>query len=177
MLKFFFRAFLVLLAVAMIPVVIGYFLPRDYSITAEIEIEAPIEKVFVKINTLKEWQAWSPWNSNAIDDLTVKYSGPKSGEKSAQSWQEPRGSGKLWITDVTEPELIKYKMEFEGFPIMDSQFELSESDSKTTVVWKSNGELPPGPFYGWTSIIFERGLTSEYRKGLGKLKEVCETDK
>ena len=131
--------------------------------------------VFALINELQQWESWSPWSPERIEALKVTYGTPNAGKGASQSWTEPRGSGKLWITE-TEPGLrVAYEMKFGDFPEMSSEFNIEAiDDSHCKVIWTSAGKLPGGPFYGYLSFIFESGMQYEYDQGLSRLKEVAE---
>ncbi|MEM7456833.1 MAG: SRPBCC family protein [Planctomycetota bacterium] len=166
-----FGAFLILLLLVL---GIGMILPRDYDIRSQVEIDAPAEEVFARINSLPEWRSWSPWNSSDLTGLGIRYSGEESGTGSVQTWSDPRGEGKLWLTESTPHESVSYSMEFANFPKLDGNFNLAQSGDKTTVTWSSTGTLPSGPFYGFFAGMFTNGMKTEYDKGLARLKEVCE---
>ena len=73
MLKLFLRIVLVLLALAGTVIAIGYILPRSYSTNAEVTIDAPIDKVFEEVNTIKNWTSWSSWDPGRIEGLEVTF--------------------------------------------------------------------------------------------------------
>ena len=157
---------------------VGLLLPRSYSIAVSAEIAAPASQVFPEINQLSNWKNWSPWGEQA--GLNIEYGGAQAGVGSVQTWSDPRGNGKLWITESVPNELVKYRMYSGGFPEMESSIQLkpAESDpSKTIVTWASEGSLPSGPFYGYFSMLFEPGMQAEYDRGLGKLKSFIESKK
>ena len=171
----FIRVLAVFAALVLILAVIGTFLPRGYSVRAEVNIAAPDKIVFGLINELQQWERWSPWSPERIQDLKVTYGTPNMGSGASQSWTEPRGNGKLWITDSEPVNRVAYQMKFGDFPEMSSKFEIDAIDpSHCKVIWISNGELPGGPFYGYLGFIFESGMQFEYDQGLARLKEIAE---
>ena len=152
---------------------IGSMLPRDYSLEATAVIACQPEEVFPKLNNLSEWQDWSPWSS---ENLEVKFPGETTGVGAIQTWTDPRGNGKLWITESQPHSLIKYKMYSGGFPELESQFDIKAiSEKQTQVKWSSKGRLPSGAFYGFFSMLFEPGMQAEYDRGLTKLKADLES--
>lgn len=124
------------------------------------------------INELHNWSQWSPWGEQA--DLKVKYSGVDQGAGSAQTWSDPRGDGKLWITESEPDQSVTYKMFSGNFPEMDSRIELIPAGDTTQVIWTSQGKLPPGAFYGYFSWMFAPGMRGEYDRALARLKAVVE---
>ena len=52
---------LILLALVVVVVGIGSFLPKDFTVERSIEISASPEAVFDEVSSLRKWDAWSPW--------------------------------------------------------------------------------------------------------------------
>ncbi len=169
----------ILLAVAtliLIVLAIGSLLPRDYEATATISIAAPAERIFPYLNRLQSWPSWSNWNERDIPDLQIQYSGNESGTGAVQTWTEPRGTGKLWISDSQPNQSVKYESEFANFPRMTSTIQLQPDDPGTLISWTSSGRLPPGPFYGWFGNVFAQALQRDYEKSLRRLKSLVESN-
>lgn len=152
---------------------VGNLLPRSYSIRSTIEIEKPVADVFPLVNELQNWKLWSPWGQQA--GLEVAYTGELAGEGAVQTWKDPRGDGKLWLTESQPNKLVAYKMTSGNFPEMESQFEFETRDENSFVTWVSEGELPPGAFYGYFSFLFAPGMQAEYDRALTRLKSECES--
>lgn len=154
---------------------IGSLLPRDFDTSTSVLIAAGPEQIFPYVNDLDHWQSWSPWNASAIKGLTVEVGQTTAGIGATQRWNEPRGDGKLWITDVEEPNRVEFSSRFANFPEMESSIVLtSTGDQSTQVTWTSRGSLPGGPFYGWFGMAFSSGLQAEYGKALQRLKTTVE---
>ena len=176
MIKFFIRAFLLLLSVVAVFVTIGYLLPRDYDIESTIYIESPPDEVFGYVNSLPNWQFWSNFSEQQVESLKITYGDTKSGVGAAQTWTDSRGSGKLWITKSEEPSLIEYSLEFANFPTMLSQVALSKEGEGTRIAWTSEGTLPSGSFYGYSALLFPTHMTYQYEQNLQRLKEIVEAE-
>ena len=160
--------------------VIGSLLPRSYDFESTTVIAAPAADVFEQVNTIKAWHDWSQWSPQQVEGLEVEYSGTESGVGAAQKWTDPRGDGKLWITESVPNQKVAYQLEFAGFPEMTSSIDLSpiaddSGEGKSTkVVWSSRGVLPGGPFYGFFSPFFATGMKHEYDASLERLKALVE---
>ena len=140
MAKYYFRLILLIGAVIGFFAIVGSLLPRSYSFSSEIEINADETEIFQQINSLRNWRNWSrQWNPAEIENLEIQYNGQPTGVGAAQSWTDIRGKGKLWITASTPNQSIKYDMIFDNFPKMISQIELTPNDSSTKVRWSSEG--------------------------------------
>jgi uncharacterized protein YndB with AHSA1/START domain len=151
---------------------IGMLLPHTYQTAAEVVIDAPPEKVFPYLNRLDRWPEWSQWATNKDSMFAVEYGPQVEGVGAVQTWKEPRGSGKLWITGSELDQRLEYVVEFGDFPRMTSRFELQAVDSGTRLRWSSEGRLPSGPFYGWLKMAFVNGMKSQYQQALIKLDAV-----
>lgn len=168
--KYWFRLFMLIGCVLSVFAAIGWALPHGYQFTASIEIDAPPAEVYQRIDTTPEWQAWSQWNPDTIENLTVEY----GVDGKSQNWTDVRGSGKLWFVDQKLNEQIDYRMRFANFPEMDATIRLDKNGSSTKVVWTSAGQLPPSPLYGFFRHIFEGQMKMQYEQSLTKLKQVIE---
>ena len=166
-------AFLLLIGVAL---VVGSLLPRGYDLNSEMVINAPPEKIFPHLNSLKKWNRWSPWNPGDLPEIDVEYGQTVEGVDANLRWSDARGKGKVWITESVQNEAIEYKLLFGPYPEMASRISLTPVDEgKTKIEWTSVGELPSGPFYGIAGgMMFKGGMESEYKKALGKLKAIAE---
>ena len=151
---------------------IGLLLPHGYQTTAEVVVEAPAEKIFPYLNRLDQWPAWSQWQTGKDSLFRVVYGPMIEGVGAVQTWQEPRGRGKLWITGSELNRSLDYVVEFGEFPRMESRFVLTPEGSKTRVSWTSSGRLPGGAFYGWLRLAFVNGMRDQYQQALVKLDAV-----
>ena len=177
MIKYYIRLLMLVGAIILILALIGSLLPRDYDFSATTKINANRSVVFEELNSLKNWGDWSPWNPGKIPGLTVKYTGPDSGVGSTQSWTEPRGTGKMWLTTSEPDDLIAYQLVAPNFPEMISELRLSGDGNQTTLVWSSEGTLPGGPFYGVMAPFFSTHMQDQYEKSLAQLKKKLEAKK
>ena len=162
------------LCLVLLFVLIGTLLPHGYEVSASVTINQPPETVFPLINRLKDWSQWSQWRSTKDSPFKIEYGGSDAGVGAAQTWTEPRGNGKLWIAKSEPDRLVEYVVEFANFPRMTSEMTLEPLGNGTIVRWKSTGNLPVGPFYGYLKVVFVRGLKVQYDVALLQLKEVAE---
>jgi hypothetical protein len=178
MLKYFFRLLLLIACVIGFFALIGSLLPRSYDFERSIVINVPAEEIFPLLNSPQRWPEWSrQWGGELAEqlDLDIQYNGEAAGVGAAQTWSDPRGSGKLWITESTPNELVEFEVLLANFPPMTSQLELNpNSETATRVTWHSEGTLPGGPFYGYFGGFFSTQMGYEYENSLTKLKSVLE---
>lgn len=173
--KYYFRLALLVGAVIAFLALVGSLLPRSYSFETTIEIKAKSEAVFGELNSLRRWPLWSKqFNPALIDGLKITYNGSEAGEGAAQSWSDVRGAGKLWITKSEPAKRVAYQVKFGRFPPMSSEFTLTPQGDSTEVLWRSEGKLPGGPFYGYFGWLFPIQMKNEYQKSLESLKQLVE---
>jgi hypothetical protein len=195
----------VVLLLAGILLVIGFFLPRQYAIESRIQIAAPLHDVFAQCNDLNRWTEWSPWSPHRIPDLRIEVQPPGAGAGAVQTWTESRGMGKLWITHSEPNGRLRFIVEFAGFPPMECEmlFEragenstadaapLNDAESaphtapmtgapaaaavQTLVVWRAEGQLPARPWSGWLVNLFQQGMQREFDQALARLKNSFES--
>ena len=84
---------LILLALVVVVVGIGSFLPKDFAVERSTEINASPEVVFDAVNSLRTWDAWSPWLARD-PSIVNSYSGPEVGVGATVAWtSEKSGDG------------------------------------------------------------------------------------
>lgn len=163
-----------LLVVAVFVVLgVGLFLPEDYRVERSIEIDAAPETVFDQVNSLQNWNAWSPW---VAKDSTIKnsYSGPAAGVGSKVTWtSENSGSGSQTITFSERPTRIESHLDFGdmGQPKADWTFE--PDGDKTLVTWGLSGTAG-GLLGGYFARMMDDWVGSDYADGLARLKKLTE---
>ncbi len=176
MFRLFLRVAAAFAALVGLVLLIGCFIPRNYDVEATVLINAPASSVFPKINQLNNWETWSPISESRISSLEADYSGEIAGVGAIQTWREPRGEGKMWITASQPDEQIEYLWRFANWPELKGTFEFVPSDdgSQCEVKWRSVGKLPGGPFYGYFGVLLDSLLTNEYQNCLERLKDELE---
>ena len=165
----------VLVALTLILFGIGLFLPKDYHIERSVEISAPPALVFDQVNTLRNWDAWSPW---LAEDPTIKntYSGPESGVGAKVAWtSEDSGEGSQTITLSERPKRIETRLDFGDMGRPGADFAFKPQGDGTLVTWALTGTAA-GPLGGFFALSLDRLLGPTYEDGLSRLKRVCEEE-
>lgn len=182
-LQLLFRIFMVFAGIVVVLGVVGWFLPRQYTVDTYIEIDIPPEELFDMLHRVDGWPKWSPsWDFGKDDRITYFY----GDNFTAVTWQVEnmsggRDIGKMWISNTWKDRRIEYFVE-RNYKIFNS-FELQPLDDglRTRIFWTTEAELPrekwtDGLFYGWAGLIFSTGLESQYDQDLMRLKKLCESD-
>ena len=117
--------------------------PDNFTVTRSAKIDAPPDKVFAQVNTLKLWNAWSPW-ARLDSKAETTFTGPESGTGSAMRWVSQNnqvGIGTMTITDSKPNESVQFRLDFEK-PFKGTntaEFTFKAEGNQTVVVWTMNG--------------------------------------
>ena len=182
-LQLLFRILLVLLCLFLILAVIGYYLPRDYSVSSSRVIDAGPEEIFPLLVNLDRWKEWSPgWDFEKNSQIASFHF---LENRKGVTWRHvDRGVTSIWISEFKVDEELTMRLEDAAFPglKMVTRIELSPTaDNQTKVTWSSETRLPreslvSGVFYGWGGLMYTGGLETQYERDLTRLKTACEAD-
>ena len=134
------------------------------KIEASIEIEAPIELVYLKVADLTTWSTWQKKDTT----MTIIFSGQKIGLGAKMSWKGKDGNGSLEIVKANFLKNLKNELIFEGMPPSYHNWSFEETNNGTYVTWSFQDELP---FYVHFMQLF---ITPDLKDGLNGLKKLCE---
>ncbi len=168
----------VVISLLAVYVIGGFLLPSAWSISKEIVIKAPAEKVYEQIANLHNWQNWAPWNKDMDPSQVYTYEGPESGVGAKWLWtSEKMGKGWLQITESDVEKGIKYLL----FIDMDQRqstingaINYASSADGLTVVWSDQGEVGNNFNERWMTVLIKFMLGKEMKSGLEKLKLTTE---
>ena len=145
-------------------------MPKFY-VSKDIEIQAPVSKVYEWIRDFKKWEQWSPWLV-AEPDCPLDY----AADGKSYTWDGSIiGSGKLAISSEEVEKNIQYDLTFFK-PFKSSNttsFELEETEGGTKLTWKMVGSLPFFMFF--MKKMMSAWIGCDYARGLSKIKDLAET--
>jgi len=169
---------LILVAIAVIAfLVVVAMQATDFRITRTNTISAPASAVFVEVNDLHRWDAWSPW---AKLDPAAKnaFEGPSSGTGALMRWAGNKevGEGSMTITESRPDEFIQFKLEFlKPFKATNTaEFTFKPEGNETVVTWSMYGR---NNFVGKAmSVVMncDKMVGSQFEQGLASMKSVVE---
>lgn len=169
-------------AAALVVLLIGLVLiiamrPTDFRITRQLAMAAPPTAVFLHVNELAKWRAWSPWEE--LDpDLKRTYAGPAAGEGAHYAWagDSKVGQGSMTITDSRPNELVRLRLEFiKPFAAVNtSEFSFQPAAGGTLVVWNMLGRNNFMAKAFGLMMDMDKLIGKDFEKGLAKLKAVAE---
>ena len=156
-------------------ILVSLFLDKTVQIERSIEIEGPVNKVFMKIANGKQWQNWDFWSE--LDSTIVNsYEGPVYGLGAIRSWtSEESGTGSMTFTNVELNKRIDYTLDFiEPFEShAKGSFTFEQVNGHTKVVWTDTEDFAfHMRFFG---LFIEKMIGTAFEKSLANLKELCES--
>jgi carbon monoxide dehydrogenase subunit G len=151
--------------------------PDTFRVERSVLINATPEKVFVLINDLHKWAAWSTWEK--MDPSMKKaHSGAVVGKGAIYSWEgnSKVGKGSMEITESLPSSKVQIKLDFvapfEGHNLAD--IVLQPEGGGTRVVWSMYG---PTPFITKVMGLFldmDEVIGKDFEDSLTNLKQVVE---
>ena len=161
-----------MVAIVLIVLGVGLFLPKEFSVERSIEIEAPPELVFDQVNSFRNWEAWSPWIARD-PTITNRYSGPEAGVGSKVEWtSEGSGEGSYTITISERPKRIETLLDFGGGQ-PSARWSFEPRGEGVLVTWGLQGNTT-GPLGGYVAPKMDDWVGAQYEDGLARLKAVAE---
>lgn len=151
----------------------GFLLPRKISVSRSIYVHAGADLVFEQINTLKNWENWSPWNKTD-KSVIIRYSGPDKGENAAYSWEsenEKTGNGRIEILQSYPYDSIVLEMDFIEKGNAICRFIFSQADSGTVITWKLYSELGRNPLTRYYGLLMKKYVADDFESGLENLEQ------
>lgn len=164
--------FIVVLAIMV--VVVTFFLPSQVEMERSRVIDAPNEVLFEQVNDLRNWDGWSPWHQ-MDPDMDIEYSSDHPvGEGAWYTWSgnEDVGSGRQAIVESDPYNLIRTEMYF-----MNSEdpaysvWRFEETEGGTELIWSFDAEMSgTGKWFG---LMMETFLGPSYEQGLEQLDSIA----
>ena len=153
---------------------IGIILPKNYTVSRSVVINAPTEKIHTYVNDLNMLNQWSPWEESD-PDLIIQKGHITSGVGAHQSWSGKSGSGELTLTK-SDPDIgIEYKLLFnEKKYKCESSIKYKNHTNSTEVVWNMNGYANMPVLGGYFALLMDSMVGPMFEKGLHRLKRVVE---
>jgi hypothetical protein len=151
--------------------------PDTFRVQRATSIKAPAEKIFLLINDLHSWDAWSPWEK--MDPAMKRtFSGAASGKGAVYEWEGNHevGKGRMEIMESSPPSKVVIKLDFikpfEAHNI--AEFTLDSQGDSTNVTWAMHG---PNPYMAKVIHIFfsmDSMVGKQFEAGLANLKTIAE---
>ena len=151
--------------------------PSDFRVERSTTITAPQAEVFVQVNDLHKWDAWSPW-AKLDPDAKIAFEGPEAGQGAAMTWagNDKVGEGKLTVVESNPSDAVKLRVDFVK-PFVgtnNSDFAFKPDSAGTSVTWTMTGH------HGFLEKAFclvmngQKMVGDDLEKGLSQLKALLE---
>ncbi len=162
------RILLFILIIALIVISVGFLLPGHIHVERKILISASPESVFNQINTLKNWEKWSPW-LQSDPSMQLVFSGPESGSGATYKWissDKNIGKGSLAIISSEPPDSLTVIIDYGENGKSTGKFLLAKTDQGTNVIWNFDSDLGINPLSRWFGLLSDRMIGPDLERGL-----------
>ena len=169
------RMAIVLVALAVLFLVVGFFLPPNFTVARTAEIAAPPEKVYALVADPRGWKQWSAWNKRD-PQMQIEYGGPPAGMGAKWSWKsKSEGAGSMEFVRVEPNKRIEYALAFPEFNMKSGgAFAIDAAPSGTKVTWTNAGDVGTNPLKHYLAWGMDRLVGPDFEQGLANLKSVAE---
>lgn len=153
---------------------IGIFLPKNFSVSRSISINASTELIHNFVGNLDNWEQWTTWK---LDDPSMSiFKGAKSqGVGASQSWKGDSGEGKLEFIESSTEKGIVYDLYFDGGDQKSvSSMLYSKDGDNTLVTWNMSGSMEIPVLGGYFVMMMDSMIGKMFDRGLKRLKIVTE---
>ncbi len=150
--------------------------PKEATVVRTTIINAPVEKVQMKMADLKFFQEqWSPW-SERDPQMKVEYVGEMGKPGYGYSWKgnDEVGQGTLTVVGFNGDSLLE-KLSFEGMGDSKAFYVVNGKDASTNVTWGIKMDFG---FLGRGMMLFmnmDKMMGADFEHGLDKLKKAIES--
>lgn len=168
---------IILASILGVVIITGLILPKTIELEESVDINAPVDSVFVQVSHFSNFAEWSPWNEYD-PDMQIKLEGTEGEVGSKYSWvgNEDVGTGSQTITALDKNKRIDIDLVF--ITPWESQSKIyylfNGEGQSTTVTWGyiEKTKLPTNVIMAVMGV--KKMLSEEFQKGLGQLKEIAE---
>lgn len=171
--KRFFKKVGIWLGVLLLALILfSFLLPKEVTVSRDITINAPIDRVFAQVNDLRNWEQWSPWKR--MDPMMeMTYSNPPIGEGAFYNWvsnDKRLGSGKMTLAKVTNNEEIVTALHNEDWGDATSTFKFGHKGKDVLVTWSMTNNVGSMPWSRYFGMIMRGEMKKQFDKGLEGIK-------
>ena len=154
----------------------AYLIPPRYRVERSVVIQAEPQAIFPLVNNLKQWEEWTPWDTELDPSLKREYEGPAEGVGAKMSWTgEKLGNGSVSLIDSNPQKGIGYSLDFDaGAHKSEGKIAFTPSGGGTEVKWTNEGDVGLNPINRYCSLVMGRMMGPDFEKGLARLKRRVE---
>lgn len=141
-------------------------------------IQAPIDKVWGRVSTLRAINQWNPWMERD-PQIKLSYTDKDGAPGAGFSWDSPMknvGAGSQTILKVTDHSEVATRVDFfrpfKGTGL--ASFRTAPENAATRVTWSMKSSMPYPMNIVKVFGVIQRSAGRDFTKGLNKLKTLCE---
>ena len=168
-----------LLALAVLFVVVGFFMPSRARVERSLDMTATPDTIFRRIATLTRWPEWTAWTTNRFPDMQMKFSGATSGVGATMIAEgKSSGNGTVTITRADPAKGIRYDLDFEhGTQLFHGSITFDSVNDGMKVTWAIETDMGWNPFKRWAGLVLDKLMGGDMAAGLARLKSHAEANK
>ena len=149
--------------------------PDTFSVTREIQVAAPREKIAPLIRDFHEWTKWSPWEQ--LDPAMKRtYAGATSGKGAIYSWESAKaGAGRMEVL-ADAANKIDIQLDFTKPMVAHNltEFSLDPEAGGTKITWAMSGVNNVMSKAMHAVMSMDKLVGGDFEKGLASLKALAE---
>lgn len=164
-----------ILAIVVLALIVGLFMPKDYAVEREITINKPIDSVFNYVRYLKNQNDFSVW-ANIDPKMKSSFEGIDGNVGAISAWEsevKEVGIGEQEITKITEGKRIDFELRFKE-PMNDTAMGFMSTEvvsaNQTKVKWGINGTIPYPINIMLPFMKMDEMIGKDLQQGLDNLK-------
>jgi hypothetical protein len=149
------RVLVTLASVVLVLLVVGMFLPHEYTLRRSLAIHADRAHVHALTNHLARWREWAPWEQG---DATMQRSltGKARGVGATQTWFSDEGGGRVTITSSDELRGVEYDIVFVNHgheSLAHGAMSYEPEGDGTMLTWRLDGVMDVPVTGGWLACF------------------------
>ncbi|NSL87759.1 SRPBCC family protein [Chitinophaga solisilvae] len=172
------QAFFIILG-ALIVLVLGLFifslfLPPVVKIERTLIIPAPPEKIFPYVNTVRNWELWSPWKEQD-PTVAITYGEKDSGPGAGYSWESRHpniGRGHMTILESRPDQFIATDTDFMSMSTARGTFRFDPVPEGTLVTWSMTCNMGQHPLRKVMGLMMDKWVGKDFEKGLEGIRRL-----
>lgn len=168
-----------LLVLAVLFVVVGFFLPSRARVERSLNMRTTPGFLFPQIASLTRWPEWMAWTTNRFPDMQMKFSGPASGVGAVMMAEgKSSGNGTVTIARADPAKGVWYGLDFEhGTQLFHGSITFDTTNGGTKVAWLVETDMGANPFKRWAGLVLDKLMGGDMASGLANLKRQAESGK
>lgn len=175
--KAFNRIVLAILVVIALLALVAFLLPASVHVERSVAVNAPPAKVFPYLNSLKQFNLWSPWYIKD-PDAEYRFTGPDSGVGATMTWTSDSpevGNGSQEIVASEPPRRVRTALDFGAQGAATAEWLVAPEGDGSVVTWTLDVKFEGSVFQRYFGLAMDGMVGRDYEAGLARLKALVET--